>query len=1661
MNRMRGVFTAALAVMLVMPASVAAAGPLDEIRDAMQRKQFGRALELAEPLARQQPDSAEALGLYARALHNNGRIEEALTVWKRLREKTPDDMAVARAVTKASELVERLRARLRFMESMIEQERSVTRECRSLLDSFHPLSMRGRLRLVLAKSLLLDGKPEEAIDEAAKLREDEAGQEVADKAWLLVANIYASQPEQRERALATIDALLNRQPAPARPLLIEARMDRAKILMHLGRFQEAAGIYEAVLAQDVPPGLTARLMFEAASGKVERAIYEQTHAGRMAEEVDPMIVGAAGLLKKLAEALPLSKQASRIHEIAGKACQLYCEAGAFGQAREALQLFLVPGLPSSAADEIALRLAHSHLDEAAARFEMLRKAGRHIPEKQLPEEETGIGKLLELAEQANTADLRGKALEAVLQWGRVCGKDRRFEAAVPAFSRFLGKFPKSPLASQALLARAEVYLAMPVKPDPREKEIWPDLHRLAALDLARVLADFPTSDQGGPASRTLLNLYARQREAGRLKLAADLYGGFIRKNPKYKHLNRVRCNLAGIHVQLGVEEATRLESQGKTAEAKKLLAPFEAAAATFADAASGERPGPEVEKAALHGIDAMTNHYKALGETRLSLQILDRILAKAQVESLTQSLRLRKWQILFDRGALELKLRATGTGTAESLVDWHREGIEVLRVHYRSAPVQNKRDVIERLDKLAEVYSAGKQYHLAAEVYRVMLEDQGGLAEIGPALKLKRITWLKSAAELARSRALDQHLKEDELQLSEEFQVMLAEADALIAGFPESASSLMAMDLVAQTARYYMDRKSWKTARGVLEAVIRKHRTFPGAAKAAYLRAMSFKHQAAAKSFQDPGPDPQAPLNPLYQRALAEYQAFLTKHKAEEDLVNRALMDVFAIAATHEEKGFWHASSEVYHLVLERRPDSLYAGWLRYQAGLSNAAAILPGSEVLEEKMATPASVILSGSEELTESKFRLKGKPNAREPVTVSPESLAPIWAEGLDAAKDLHGPFGGVITYEAKSGDNLSSICRKILGSADRWPEVAGFNRLPNADTLAVGQVLRLPKPVGISAPLPSDVELVAVNSPKMTTAVNAFIDIMARDASQTRLKAKAEAALLRIVLSLRDRNLWSEAAALYAHIMKRLPDHQQAPTFELQRAYSLANAARVFRLTEDAIAEYDRLYEKARGAFRAFRDRHPDSERAADARQAFMSSYLHQGRGLKPVDRPHAANRLLNGLEHLRSMDRDLESTPDLWLELARELEGCRAYPDAVDAYLDHARTFPVSEDAPDSYLGAARVLRDHLKNKMRAILAFQEYHHSTGASEDVVSQNIFDLCLAFQVEKNWVAAVSAYNLFISNFPGHPRADDALRNIAEIHKTTGLWQDALDIYDRFMDDYAGSELAPSVKMSRALCFENLSQWDKAIKIYEDFVEAGQPIQIQKAFTGLPNDQSRPAPGEVGGQSGTEVQVTNAPAPNNPQTAANPRQKEPQARQATPSPQPSQAPPGQPPGQTAQAFVLQTVTPGQLSERILILKDISRFQELIDNYKDNDKLDEAQFEIAEIVLKKLENRVKAIQEFRKVAGEHAESYKADDAQFMVGRLLLELERFDEARNELLLVVKQYPESPFADDALFHHAWSFEREAEIEEGLTSEERIRRVIEKGQKARFLRRASKK
>lgn len=53
---------------------------------------------------------------------------------------------------------------------------------------------------------------------------------------------------------------------------------------------------------------------------------------------------------------------------------------------------------------------------------------------------------------------------------------------------------------------------------------------------------------------------------------------------------------------------------------------------------------------------------------------------------------------------------------------------------------------------------------------------------------------------------------------------------------------------------------------------------------------------------------------------------------------------------------------------------------------------------------------------------------------------------------------------TYVVQTGDTLSAIAQRELGSAGRWPEIQRLNDIPNADLIYPGQTLRLPGSGGL---------------------------------------------------------------------------------------------------------------------------------------------------------------------------------------------------------------------------------------------------------------------------------------------------------------------------------------------------------------------------------------------------------------------------------------------------------------------------------------------------------------------------------------------------------------------------------------------------------------------
>lgn len=117
------------------------------------------------------------------------------------------------------------------------------------------------------------------------------------------------------------------------------------------------------------------------------------------------------------------------------------------------------------------------------------------------------------------------------------------------------------------------------------------------------------------------------------------------------------------------------------------------------------------------------------------------------------------------------------------------------------------------------------------------------------------------------------------------------------------------------------------------------------------------------------------------------------------------------------------------------------------------------------------------------------------------------------------------------------------------------------------------------------------------------------------------------------------------------------------------------------------------------------------------------------------------------------------------------------------------------------------------------------------------------------------------------------------------------------------------------------------------------------------------------------------------------------------------------------------------EINRKVGILKDLVRYQTLVDEDGQRKAFD-AQYQIADIVLKQLSNRVKAIIEFRKVAKNWPKSHLADDALYAVGTAYLDMGETDMARDALREVAKQYPGSPLADNALFMVGKSYEDEA-------------------------------
>jgi len=129
-----------------------------------------------------------------------------------------------------------------------------------------------------------------------------------------------------------------------------------------------------------------------------------------------------------------------------------------------------------------------------------------------------------------------------------------------------------------------------------------------------------------------------------------------------------------------------------------------------------------------------------------------------------------------------------------------------------------------------------------------------------------------------------------------------------------------------------------------------------------------------------------------------------------------------------------------------------------------------------------------------------------------------------------------------------------------------------------------------------------------------------------------------------------------------------------------------------------------------------------------------------------------------------------------------------------------------------------------------------------------------------------------------------------------------------------------------------------------------------------------------------------------------------------------------------------------GEANRRISVLKDLANYQKLVD--ENGPKAYDAQFQMASIVQKSLNNTQKAIIEYAKVPANWPKSHLASDSLYAIGQIHLQTGEIDAARASFQRAANDYPDSPLADASLFLIGKSYEEEAQHMAGLTRDTTI-------------------
>ena len=515
------------------------------------------------------------------------------------------------------------------------------------------------------------------------------------------------------------------------------------------------------------------------------------------------------------------------------------------------------------------------------------------------------------------------------------------------------------------------------------------------------------------------------------------------------------------------------------------------------------------------------------------------------------------------------------------------------------------------------------------------------------------------------------------------------------------------------------------------------------------------------------------------------------------------------------------------------------------------------------------------------------------------------------------------------------------------------------------------------------------------------------------------------------------WERSAALAVRFLGDNPSDPQLPQLRLEVARDrLAWAAKPIGkpLTrQELLAEVAARFAAARADLgKIVADFVKQRPLQQEAQWDLANSFLTEARAVSAVSPTLARGQFVRAARELRAVAVKYPGHPQvgqiaplLW-NIALEMEKQGYEDESVLVWNELAISDPMNPLAQQAIDKIAQTYRGGLKRPLKAAETYVELNFIRGGSDAVTQEAVFQIGASLKNEKRWVEALQVLETFVNSFPRHAQAGQALTMIGQIHQTNQAWEDAIKAYRRVIDEYKDGQWAQEAKWSIAECRINLSQWKEATEAYRDYV-AAFPQDGRPVGTNGPADNGAIMAGKLLGVNR---------APNAAPQAAPPQDV---ARQDV-------AP------QQIANFGVPRQQGDKLAEanrRLDILKDLARFQELIDE-KGQRKAFDAQFQIATIVRTQLANPVKGIIEYRKVVTNWPESYVAATALHEIGDSYVALGETAKAREAYMAVAKDYPTSPLASASLFQVGKSYEDEADKLATITRERTVELAKEQAQ-----------